>query len=451
MVWPSLSSGALVVGAGVTVGVLAADMSDEWSQQAALEAAAQVVADPVSDVTVPRPVVVTRIEERHVTPKPVVVHRKVYIRVPAGQSAPRPQAPRAKAAPQRQPATFGGRTATVANEGRSGSGTGPRCAQRSQGDVEDLMSTVDMGTVEIVEQRWRTTLSVTLPAAADVASIRRAEQVLTTEVDRLERAASRFRADSEISAVNRAAGQWVRASALLVELVEVALAAADSTGGLVDPCLGRQVDAAGYRTWAAGDVSVLDPAPPVPVGAGGWREVEVAPGRVRIPPALPSTSGRRPRPGWPTRWPSGSPTRSDSTWSPPWAATCGSSSRPPGWVVGADHEVPGVPERAIAIAEGGLATSGQGRRRWLTTSGPAHHLIDPRTGRSADTGWWAVSALAASATTANVAATAGMLLDEDAPAWFAERGLHGLFTRWSGSGRATAHTVGQWPGMEDAA
>lgn len=100
-----LSSGAVVVGAGGAVGALAADMSDEWSQQAALEAAAQVVSDPVSDVTVPRPVVVTRIEERHVTPKPVVVHRKVYIRVPAAQSAPRPRAPRANTAPQRQPAT----------------------------------------------------------------------------------------------------------------------------------------------------------------------------------------------------------------------------------------------------------------------------------------------------------------------------------------------------------
>ncbi len=123
----------------------------------------------------------------------------------------------------------------------------------------------------------------------------------------------------------------------------------------------------------------------------------------------------------------------------------------PGWVVGADHEVPGLGERTIGITDGGLATSGQGRRRWLTTSGPAHHLIDPRTGRSADTGWWAVSALAASATTANVAATAGMLLDEQAPDWFAERGLHGLFTRWSGSGRATARTVGPWPEKEAAA
>ncbi len=99
-----VSSGALVVGAGAAVGVLAADMSDEWSQQAALEAAAQVVVDPVADVTVPRPVVVTRIEEHHVTPEPVVVHRKVYVRVPAGQgSTTRAQAPQPRAA-TRQPA-----------------------------------------------------------------------------------------------------------------------------------------------------------------------------------------------------------------------------------------------------------------------------------------------------------------------------------------------------------
>lgn len=313
------------------------------------------------------------------------------------------------------------------------------------------MSTDDTRTIEIVVHRWRTTLSVTLPGSADAPSLQRAEQVLMTEVDRLERAASRFRADSEISAVNRFAGQWVPSSALLVELVEVALAAADSTGGLVDPCLGRQVDAAGYRTWAAGDISVLDPAMPVPVGAGRWGEVEVAPGRVRIPPGVALDLGATAK-----AWLADEVAeRIADEVGLDVIATMGGDLRvivgDPGWVVSADHEVPGVPERRIGITEGGLATSGQGRRRWLTTAGPAHHLIDPRTGRSADTGWWAVSALAASATTANVAATAGMLLDADAPAWFAERGLHGLFTRWSGSGRATSHTVGQWPGMEDAA
>jgi hypothetical protein len=100
-----VSSGALVVGAGAAVGVLAADMAAQWTQDAALEQAAQVVAEQASDVAVPRPVVVTRIEERHVTPDPVVVHRKVYLRVPVRQgSSPGARAPKARTAPQRQPA-----------------------------------------------------------------------------------------------------------------------------------------------------------------------------------------------------------------------------------------------------------------------------------------------------------------------------------------------------------
>jgi FAD:protein FMN transferase len=308
-----------------------------------------------------------------------------------------------------------------------------------------------MSVVEIVEQRWRTTLAVTLPGAADAASVRRAGQVLMEEVNRLEQVASRFRPDSEVSGVNRAAGQWAPASSLLVELVEVALAAAESTDGLVDPCLGRQVDAAGYRSWAAGDVAVLDPNPAPPTHVGSWREVEVSAGRVRIPAGVALDLGATAK-----AWLADEVAeRIADELAVNVIANMGGDLRviaeSPGWVVSADHEVPGMPERAIGITDGGLATSGQGRRRWLTRSGSAHHLIDPRTGLSADSGWWAVSALAATATAANVAATAGMLLDGDAPAWFAQRGLHGLFTRWTGSGRATAQTVGQWPEVEEAA
>jgi hypothetical protein len=96
----AVSSGAIVVGAGAAVGMVSAQMSAQWSQEAALEAAAQVAADRVIDLTIPRPVVVTRIEERHVTPEPVVVHRKVYVPVPSQQRVDRVQAPRAKAAPR---------------------------------------------------------------------------------------------------------------------------------------------------------------------------------------------------------------------------------------------------------------------------------------------------------------------------------------------------------------
>lgn len=66
-----VSSGALVVGAGAAVGVLAADMSAQWSQQAALEAAFEVqapraTADPQPSGVVPRP----RPSRRTVAPTP---------------------------------------------------------------------------------------------------------------------------------------------------------------------------------------------------------------------------------------------------------------------------------------------------------------------------------------------------------------------------------------------
>jgi hypothetical protein len=89
-----VSSGALVVGAGASVGILAAQMADQWSTQAALEAAASVVVDPTADLNVPRPVVVTRTKVRHITPDPVVVHKKVYVQTPTAQApATRYQAP----------------------------------------------------------------------------------------------------------------------------------------------------------------------------------------------------------------------------------------------------------------------------------------------------------------------------------------------------------------------
>ncbi len=98
-----VSSGALVVGAGASVGILAAQMADQWSTQAALEAAASVVVDPAADFNVPRPVVVTRIKVRRITPDPVVVHKKVYVQSPTAQ-APAPQyqapAPRVASAPR---------------------------------------------------------------------------------------------------------------------------------------------------------------------------------------------------------------------------------------------------------------------------------------------------------------------------------------------------------------
>jgi thiamine biosynthesis lipoprotein len=65
---------------------------------------------------------------------------------------------------------------------------------------------------------------------------------------------------------------------------------------------------------------------------------------------------------------------------------------------------------AFELAEGAVATSGIGRRSWLTGDGqPAHHLLDPGTGRPAFTGVVQATALAGTAAEAEVLAKAAVL------------------------------------------
>ena len=74
---------------------------------------------------------------------------------------------------------------------------------------------------------------------------------LVDQLERLDRTCSRFRADSELQRANARAGATLAVSPLLAKLIEVALTAAETTGGRVDPTLGSQLRAAGYdRTFS---------------------------------------------------------------------------------------------------------------------------------------------------------------------------------------------------------
>jgi thiamine biosynthesis lipoprotein len=69
----------------------------------------------------------------------------------------------------------------------------------------------------------------------------------------------------------------------------------------------------------------------------------------------------------------------------------------------------GAPLHTFALAGGGIATTGIGRRSWLTQGGSAHHLLDPRTGTPAFTGILQATALAPTAARAEVLAKAAVL------------------------------------------
>ena len=58
-----------------------------------------------------------------------------------------------------------------------------------------------------------------------------------------------------------------------------------------------------------------------------------------------------------------------------------------GWVVGIDLEPDHDVALQVALGDGGVATSSWLRRRWNTTEGEQHHLLDPTTGLPAHGGW----------------------------------------------------------------
>ena len=93
-----------------------------------------------------------------------------------------------------------------------------------------------------------------------------------------EQALSRFRPSSELCALNEDRRERVPASELLRTAVKAGLAAAERTGGLVDPTLVREIESAGYVASRAG-------LPGAPLGAA---LAEAPPRR----PASPSPEAR---------------------------------------------------------------------------------------------------------------------------------------------------------------
>ena len=240
---------------------------------------------------------------------------------------------------------------------------------------------------------------------------------------------SRFRPESELSAVNAAAGRPTVVSAAFARMLERSLALAAETDGLVDPTVGAALIALGYTR----DLSELgdDPAPagasrPAP----GWRRVELCGRLLRIPAgsALDLNGVVK------------SATVDDA------AALLDGD----GFVsAGGDLAVRGptvvaLPGGgAVSVVQGGIATSGSTKRRWRRAGETHHHLVDPATGRSAETPWEAVTASGATCVAADVAARAAFLTGAAGPDWLDRRGIPGHFVAAGG----TATVNRSWAAM----
>ena len=281
-------------------------------------------------------------------------------------------------------------------------------------------------------------------------SLDRARSELETELEAVDRACSRFRDDSELVLLNRAAGEELAVGPYLLAALEVALTAAGATGGAVDPTVGKALRLAGYdRTFSLvrlrdGHLVHVSSAP-----AGAWRRIEVdrKRGTARIPAGVEVDFGATAKALAADRAARAGAEATDDGVLVSLGGDVAVAGDPPdaGWSVGLadDHAAPFPAEGpAVSIQSGGLATSGTCVRTWATTSGRAHHIIDPRTGSPANTPWRTVSVAAASCVDANTASTAAMVLGDEAPDWLAQRRLPARLVRNDGS----VLCVADWPG-----
>jgi thiamine biosynthesis lipoprotein len=273
------------------------------------------------------------------------------------------------------------------------------------------------------------------------------------EVAAIDAACSRFRDDSELTAVNRGGGRPVQVGPLLSEAIETALRAARLTDGDVDPTVGKALRVLGYdRDFAA--VPVTGRSLVRVAAVPGWKQVELDRSRqlVTVPPGVSLDLGATAKGLAADR----SARRASG------AARCGvlvslggdiaMAGDPPegGWSVRvADWHAagPAAAGETVQVCSGGLATSSTTVRRWERGGEEVHHIVDPRTGRSAEVVWRTVSVAAANCVDANVAATAAIVRGERSPAWLQSLGLPARLVRPDGS----VVRVGGWPTAEAAA
>lgn len=265
----------------------------------------------------------------------------------------------------------------------------------------------------------------------DTEQLPRGRAILEEELAAIDLACSRFRPDSELSRVNRAAGSVLPVSELFLEAVQVGLDGARATGGLVDPTVGRAMGAIGYdRDFE----SIGRPAASkAPRGAGfssDWTSVRVDhdAGTVEVPPGAALDLGATAKALAADR---AARRIHDALGGGVLVSLGGDISTAGtapagGWIirVADDHAGRiGGPGQSVTITDGGLATSSTTVRRWATDAGDRHHIVDPRTGSSATEVWRTVSVAGSSCVDANVASTAAIVQGPTAPGWLAQLDL----------------------------
>ncbi len=270
----------------------------------------------------------------------------------------------------------------------------------------------------------------------------------------LDRQASRFRRDSEISWLHRSGGGLFMLSDGLAEIIGVALAAARWTRGLADPTVGDALISLGYdRDFGAIDQRRADP-PAAPLPAPGWHTVQLDGPMLRLPASMRLDLGAVAKGLGADRAVRAAMTASGQRGGVlvSLGGDIAVAGTPPcaGWpVTVADEPDPAgaASVQLVRLLRGAIATSSVTCRRWRRAGEMLHHIVDPRTGRPAAGPWRTVSAAAATCADANAATTAAIVAGEQAEQWLVTAGVPARLVSDEGEVRY----LGGWPECGGAA
>jgi thiamine biosynthesis lipoprotein len=244
---------------------------------------------------------------------------------------------------------------------------------------------------------------------------------------------SRFIPGSELSRLNGDKGEEVMVSPLMARFAQAAVRAGSLTGGLVDATMLEQIEREGYSRELQNPLPLahaltLAPARKRAAAATSrsWQllDVDIATRVLRRPANIKLDSGGLAKGLF------ADVLAASLGGHASFAINCagdialggaGGLTRP----IRIESPFGGRILHTFELQRTGVATSGIGRRSWLDAGGrPAHHLLDPSTGRPAFTGIVQVTALAPSALMAEIQAKAALLSGpRDASAWLPHGGV----------------------------
>lgn len=264
----------------------------------------------------------------------------------------------------------------------------------------------------------------------EAGSLDRARRLVEGEIRAIDAACSRFRVDSELTALNESGGRPFPVSDLFAEALEVALRAARQTGGAVDPTVGGAMVRIGYDDDFESLPSRRPTATLQALAVPGWRllRLDRVAGTVTLPPGVRLDLGATAKALAADR---AAATAHQATGAGVLVNLGGDlavAGPPPeeGWTVLIAEDHRGDPDGEgprVVIRSGGLATSSTTVRRWRVGDLERHHVVDPATGLPATGPWRTVSVAAATCVDANTAATAAIVKGEAAQAWLSAHGL----------------------------